>query len=227
MSAFEMKAAAEPTVALLVADWARLISVAGLGRDEQDQRILGKLKATQPPPKPLAPVLSVEGNTVSWTALPGVTTYSFAIVRNPATTRDTSYVTVTGTSYTPLPIPGETVNYGVAALMPLKGAWAKEVSITYPAVPSPTVLFSPGLVSGSEPLDLESAGKLGAKIVRLEWDISDPPSKLEPVIAAYAARGIRVAPLAGFYARIPTTAEALNLATWAKTYGSAGTFWPR
>ncbi|CAA9492320.1 MAG: hypothetical protein AVDCRST_MAG30-1442 [uncultured Solirubrobacteraceae bacterium] len=41
----------------------------------------------------------------------------------------------------------------------------------------------------------------------------------------YADAGIRILPLAGFAGRIPTVAEAQNLAGWAKAYGPGGTFW--
>ena len=93
--------------------------------------------ASSAPAGPSAPVLSVHGDTVSWGALPGVTSYTFATVHNPATTRETSYVTVTGTSYTPAEVPGQIVNYGLHARTPVKGPWAGEVSISYPAQTPP------------------------------------------------------------------------------------------
>jgi hypothetical protein len=80
-----------------------------------------------------APVLHVKGNTVSWTAVPGVVSYRLATILNPTTTRETTYTTVTGTSVTPPVVPGETVNYGLAATAPLTSPWAQEVTITYPA----------------------------------------------------------------------------------------------
>jgi polysaccharide biosynthesis protein PslG len=89
------------------------------------------------PAVPSAPVLSVQGNTVSWAALPGVTSYTLATVRNPATTRNTTYLTVTGTSYTPPVVPGQTVNYGLHARTPIAGPWAHEVSIAYPSQTPP------------------------------------------------------------------------------------------
>jgi hypothetical protein len=45
------------------------------------------------------------------------------------------------------------------------------------------------------------------------------------VIAEYAAKGIRVAPLACFGGTLPTPAQAQNLASWAKAFGPGGTFW--
>jgi hypothetical protein len=86
---------------------------------------------------PPAPVLSAHGNTVSWTAIPGVASYTFATVRNPDSTRNTTYRTVTGTSYTPPVASGQTVNYGLAARTPVGGPWAREVSIAYPTQTPP------------------------------------------------------------------------------------------
>jgi hypothetical protein len=57
--------------------------------------------------------------------------------------------------------------------------------------------------------------------------IGAPASALESTVANYAARGIRVAPLAGFYGKVPTPAEAQNLAGWAKMFGPGGTFWAK
>ena len=74
-------------------------------------------------------------------------------------------------------------------------------------------------------LDVGGAVKLGAKIVRIDFGIGETVAEIEPVIAGYAAKGIRVAPLAGFYGTMPTPAEAQDLANWAKAYGPGGTYW--
>ena len=92
------------------------------------------------------------------------------------------------------------------------------------ATPGSTA-FQPGIDSGMEASDLAGAAFLGAKLVRIEWPIDTPATQLETVIAGYAAKGIRVLPLASFYGRLPTKAEAQNLLTWAKAYGPDGTFW--
>jgi hypothetical protein len=73
--------------------------------------------------------------------------------------------------------------------------------------------------------DLQGAVILGAKVVRVAWSIDTPPAAMEPVIAGYASKGIRVQPVAEFYKTLPTPAEAQNLASWAKAYGTGGTFW--
>jgi hypothetical protein len=86
--------------------------------------------------------------------------------------------------------------------------------------------FQPGLVSGTNMNeDLRGAVLLGAKVVRIGFSIATTTSELEPVIAGYAAKGIRVQPLAEFYARVPTPAEAQNLASWARAFGPDGTYW--
>jgi hypothetical protein len=92
---------------------------------------------TPPPPTPTAPTLSVSGETITWTAVPGVTRYTLATVLNPTTTRDTTYKTVTGTSYTPPAVPGQVVNYGMSSSVPGEAPWAKEVTIAYPPTPAP------------------------------------------------------------------------------------------
>ena len=105
------------------------------------------------PVTPGAPVLNVKGDTVSWTAIPGVTSYTFATVHNPAGNRETSYQQIAGTSFTPPEVPGQTVNYGLAASAPVKGAWAHEVSIAYPAqvVPPSEPPSTPAPPSTPEP----------------------------------------------------------------------------
>lgn len=67
--------------------------------------------------------------------------------------------------------------------------------------------------------------KLGATLARVEWDIGTPAHHLDPVVGAFAAKGIQIQPLAGFRARIPSEAEARNLRSWAVRFGPGGTFW--
>jgi hypothetical protein len=96
-----------------------------------------------------------------------------------------------------------------------------------PPAPS-TPSFQPGLNSGWEPTwDVEGAAKLGAKLIRLDVGIEQSPQSMEPIVADYAAKGIEVEFLADFYGSMPTSAEADNLATWAKTFGPGGSFWAK
>ncbi|MEA2401210.1 MAG: hypothetical protein QOK00_1613 [Thermoleophilaceae bacterium] len=86
--------------------------------------------------------------------------------------------------------------------------------------------FSPGLVSSANhPLSAAAAKSLGADIVRVEFDIGTSPAAMRDSIAAIADAGARPLLLAGFDSRIPTQAEAQNLASWASTYGPGGSFW--
>jgi hypothetical protein len=85
--------------------------------------------------------------------------------------------------------------------------------------------FQPGIDSGMEASDLAGTALLGAKLVRIEWPINTPAAQLQSAIASYAAKGVRVLPLASFRGRLPTSAEAQALASWAKAYGPNGTFW--
>ena len=93
--------------------------------------------------------------------------------------------------------------------------------------PAPsTSHFEPGINSGwNQTWDVPGAAQLGAKLVRLDMNIEQTPQELESIIGAYAARGIRVMPLADFHGTLPTPAEAQNLATWAATFGPGGTYW--
>jgi endoglucanase len=90
---------------------------------------------------PQAPVLTLSGTTLTWKALPGVSTYELATISNPTTTRHTTYQTVTGTSFTPPAVPSQTVGYGLAANV-ANAPWAKEVTITWPAPPPPAPVLT-------------------------------------------------------------------------------------
>jgi hypothetical protein len=86
--------------------------------------------------------------------------------------------------------------------------------------------FSPGLVSSADhALSAFAAGTLGAKLVRVEFDIDTPVSAMRTTIDELARAGARPLLLAGFEGRIPTVAEAQNLATWAAAFGPGGSFW--
>ena len=101
--------------------------------------------------------------TLSWTAYPGADTYNIATVRNPTTTRDTTYTSppVSGTSYAPPALIGTTVNYGIlpevknsdGSYSGMAGAsWATEVTVTWPAASDttpPTTTISSGPASST------------------------------------------------------------------------------
>ncbi len=87
--------------------------------------------------------------------------------------------------------------------------------------------FQLGLVSDAHPgsRSVSQIGDLGAAIVRVEFPIDATPASLAPVIGSFARHDVAVLPLAGFSGRVATSAEARNLASWARSFGPSGTFW--
>jgi hypothetical protein len=178
-----------------------------------------------------APTMSTSGNTVSWTAIPGVSSYVF--VRK-VPNQTPLYSIVNGTSAIPPVVSGATVNYGVRTNIS-GSTWAREVAITYPASTSPSPSPSPtpvdgtfrmGAVAGSaHQYELSFLRSLGVRTARIEFGVGTSASSLASDVDAYARAGIRPLLLATFYGRTPSTAEAQNLASWAKAYGPGGTFW--
>jgi hypothetical protein len=221
-----------------------------------------------------APVLTVAGDRLTWTQNPHVDAY---VLLRAVAGRAPQYSVIHGTTATPAPVPGATVDYRVRTSAGWS-SWSDMQQISYPApatppapapgvpktpstpvppeafspeapAPDPTEAeteaeasethnetnpqpadgasnFQPGLVSGTNMNeDLRGAVLLGAKVVRIGFSIATTTTEMEPVIAGYAAKGIRVQPLAEFYARTPSPAEAHNLASWAGAFGPGGTFW--
>jgi hypothetical protein len=103
-----------------------------------------------------------------------------------------------------------------------------------PASPAPAIPCCPpvqhgfivGMASGPAPAweDLQMPA-LHPRVIRFAVDINEPASGLASTVATLASRGTEILPLAIFTGRIPTTAEAQNLATWAHAFGPGGTFW--
>ena len=89
-----------------------------------------------------------------------------------------------------------------------------------------TERFHPGLVASADhPLSAVAAGVLGADVVRVEFDIGTPAASMRQSVDVVAKHGARPLLLAGFHGRMPTKAEAENLATWAAEFGPGGSFW--
>jgi hypothetical protein len=218
-----------------------------------------------------APVLGVAGDRLTWTRNPQVDAY---VLLRAVAGRAPQYSLIHGTTTTPAPVPGATVDYRVRTSAGWSD-WSNTQQISYPATSTPPASspgapktplapaphealsseapapgpaeaedeaseahetnpqpaagasnFQPGLVSGTNMNeDLQGAVLLGAKVVRIGFSIATTTKEMEPVIAGYAAKGIRVQPLAEFYARTPSSAEAHNLASWAQAFGPGGTFW--
>jgi hypothetical protein len=91
---------------------------------------------------------------------------------------------------------------------------------------SATPPFTPGLVASSDHLRSAAAARaLGADVVRVEFDIRTRPPAMRRTMRALAKRDLRPLLLAGFHGRMPTRAEARNLARWASEFGPGGRFW--
>jgi hypothetical protein len=65
----------------------------------------------------------------------------------------------------------------------------------------------------------------GAGLARIEFSIGSGTDSMDRLVGAYAARGIRLQPLAGFYGRVPTSAQSRSLRAWALRFGPRGSFW--
>jgi Glycosyl hydrolases family 16 len=98
------------------------------------------------------PVLATEGQTLRWTA---VGSRDYRLYETPPGT----LINVTGTTFTPRPLPGVTVRYKVAAAEK-NSSWSNTVTISYGESPPPTSSSgSPGLrPSESTPLPLGIPG---------------------------------------------------------------------
>lgn len=180
-----------------------------------------------------APALSVSGRTLTWRQITNVSTYVLAIKVPGHANR---YTEVSGTSVTPAAVPGVSVAYSVRTAVD-GSVWSPEVKISYPAAtaaqpttPQPVAVssgpFEMGVVAGSAiAYELPYIQQLGAHTARMEFSIGTPVSQMESIIGAYAQAGVRPLLLAGFEGRIPSTAEAQNLAGWAAAFGPGGTFW--
>jgi hypothetical protein len=184
-----------------------------------------------------APQLAVSGQTLTWNLVSGVSTY---VLMTKVPGQPEAFTSVSGSSVTPPAVPGQTVTYSIRTAVD-GSAWAPNVTIAYPVPPTepparapetPVITpagegFQPGINGGTNTTEYKGAVILGAKVVRIDIGIGTPASAFESTVANYAAKGIRLAPLAGFYGRLPSPAEAQGLAGWAKAYGPGGTFWAK
>jgi hypothetical protein len=89
-----------------------------------------------------------------------------------------------------------------------------------------TRAFTVGINAGSAAAwEAGVSSELRPSVVRIDFDISTPPAKIAPTIAALAARGSRVQPVATFVGRMPGDSDAGRVAAWARAFGPGGTFW--
>jgi hypothetical protein len=168
------------------------------------------------------PVLRVSGDTITWDQVADVTSYVTATkVPGQATVhRTTTCSTPPNCSWTPQPVPGQTVTYGLRTAV-TGSTWAVEVSISYAGGDT---LF--GISSTGGDAHLADSQALGAKARRM-YDTSPGTSaaSLRARVGAIADRGMQPVMLANWSASMPTDAEAANLGNWAREFGPGGTFW--
>jgi len=108
----------------------------------------------------------------------------------------------------------------LAAVLVAVGSWAAQPAI------AKSKHFTPGVVSGPyDPRSATATRLLGARVVRVEFPIGTPAGALRATVAAIARQGARPLLLAGFQGRLPSEAEARNLAGWAREFGPRGRFW--
>jgi hypothetical protein len=114
---------------------------------------------------------------------------------------------------------------GIVFRTPARSFWTKGPGAPVPT-PSATLGFSPGVVASADHArSAAAAAVLGADVARVEFDVNTPPGAMRLAVAGFAAKGTRVLLLAGFHGRMPTEAEAQNLAGWAAEFGPGGSFW--
>jgi hypothetical protein len=95
-----------------------------------------------------------------------------------------------------------------------------------PFIPATVKGFSPGLVASADHAHSAAAAqRLGAKLVRVEFDVGAPATALRSSVDALVRHGAQPVLLAGFHGRMPTEAEARNVAGWAAEFGPGGSFW--
>lgn len=118
---------------------------------------------------------------------------------------------------------GTTYQYRLVADPNPKGGFVAYSGASRVATSSSTGTFTPGIVaSGAEGPAIR---KLGADVVRVEFEIGTPVAQMRQSIAAITGAGARPLLLAGFHGRMPSDAEARNLANWAAEFGPGGRFW--
>jgi hypothetical protein len=103
-----------------------------------------------------APTLNASGETLSWGALAGVSTY---ILRTSVAGQAPQYTVVSATSVTPPAVAATTVSYSIRSAVN-GSAWSEEVSIAYPAAApvAPPVSETPSPPHGEGPVLLGIVG---------------------------------------------------------------------
>jgi len=127
-----------------------------------------------PPTNPqTAPIITVSGQTLTWTQIGSVHTYVL-VSKTPG--QADQYSAISGTSTTPPVVPGATVHYSVRTAVE-GSAWSPEVIIAYPQQPPTTggggegsnVIIGVNNISGWGPEQAQKMITAGIKSERLEY----------------------------------------------------------
>jgi len=211
-----------PPVPGLTVDYSVRTTARGSAWSAEQPISYGSTPATTDPQS--APALSVSGYTLTWSAIDKVTTY---VLMSKAPGHPAQYSVVSGTSFTPAPVPGATVKYSLRTAVE-GSAWAPEVAITYPAVTAPvtppvTAPPAPGS-PGSMLVSLNAGGwgSQGRADVASVVNTVRVSAGSESNVAPWTSLGVKVIALrAGPYNS--GGVSALNASEWA----SEATSWVR
>jgi hypothetical protein len=128
--------------------------------------------------KQASPTLSASGDTLSWGALAGVSTY---ILRTTVAGQSPQYAVVSATSFTPAAVPGTSVGYSIRSAVD-GSAWSQEVSIAYPAAATNApVAIEPPAPQGEPPVILGIVGGscCGSQVVKKVLALGFSSERLE------------------------------------------------
>lgn len=193
-----------------------------------------------------APQVTATAQQVSWTRVAAVRDY---VVAARSAGRPTTYQVVRGTTLPSAPAAGQPVTYSVRTAV-VDSAWGTSQPVTpAPAQPVPAPVPVPvpvpapapvgrGAVPGATPTgfqfgvtaaggqsQLNAVRSVGARHIRIEFDINRPIPEIAQSIEPYIRAGVQPVLLAGFYGRVPTSAEAQKLGAWAAAFGPGGSQW--
>ncbi len=193
--------------------------------------------AGETPDTQAAPVLSVSGQTLDWTSIPGVGTY---ILATTVPGQATQYSVLSGNSVAPAAVPGKTVSFNIRTAVN-GSTWSPTVSISFSATTAGTgstegtssapVNFSEPFVKGinaniagwgnQAPQVASEIHTLGATWERedLAWSEVEPQpgvynwAPFESVLATAQANGITILPIVGY---APSWTSPSNAAAYAE-----------
>jgi len=175
-----------------------------------------------------APVVTVSGDTLTWSTVDGVGTY---ILATNAPGKATQYSVVSGNTVTPTPAPGQTVGYSIRTAID-GSTWSDEVSIDFSA--EAAVSFSEPFVKGinaniagwgnQAPQVVSEMNTLGVNWERedLAWSETETQpgvynwSSFESVLQTAKANGITILPIVGYAPSWTTPDNAAAYAEFVK-----------